>query len=321
MTINPTNLNETISKSKPNIQQNTIKAYETNLIKLKKMFESETYDFLNNVEEVVEKLKDIKYLSRRNIYNAIIVLLFALNSDERYDELLVSYREIRDKLNEDYVEEQKSGIVSDKQAPNRTTTNEIMGMLKEMEKELKPIRKKEEMSKKDFSLLQAYTLFSIYARMPMRNDVAGMKIIKTREFNKLSKEEREQNNYLLIKKNELKFILNDYKTNKTYKELELDILDKPLKRIIKYYLSKNVGGEYLFTTSSGKPITRVELSKLLIKYSQKYLKKSISTVMLRKAYLYKYAAVKKEMENDSKILGHDVKNVGLAVYVKESQEK
>ena len=55
----------------------------------------------------------------------------------------------------------------------------------------------------------------------MRNDIAGMIALKQGAFNKLPKEERDSNNYLVINKNNLYFILNNYKTKGTYNELKL----------------------------------------------------------------------------------------------------
>ena len=76
----------------------------------------------------------------------------------------------------------------------------------------------------------------------------------------------------------------------------------------------------LFKTSTGKPLTRTELSKTLLKYSQKYLDKSISTTLLRKIYLSsKYGDMKKELEKDNKVMGHS-KAMALDTYVKEAQE-
>ena len=115
------------------------------------------------------------------------------------------------------------------------------------------------------------------------------------------------------------FVLNKYKTAKKYEELNLPIEDKSLKKIIRFYLKHN-GMGVMFKTSTGKSITRTELSKLLIKFSKKYMNKSISTTLLRKIYLSsKYGDMKKEMEADSKVLGHDVASTGMKVYVKEAQ--
>ena len=319
MKINSKNPNEDISESRPNLKDNTVKQYTTNLKKLQKLFDTDNYDFLSDTDKVMDKVSDLHYLSQRNILNAVVVLLMALNSDEKYDKLLEEYGKLRDGLNDKYSDEQKSGVISDKQSANFATIEEVYEMINTMATELKPIKKKTELSKKEFSLLQAFTLFNIYARMPMRNDVSEMEAIQKRAYNKLSEEEKKSKNYLVLEKNGMFFVLNKYKTAKKYEELDLPIEDKSLKKIIRFYLRHN-GMGVMFKTSTGKPITRTELSKLLIKFSKKYMQKSISTTLLRKIYLSsKYGDMKKEMEADSKVLGHDVASTGMKVYVKEAQ--
>ena len=66
---------ELIKKARPNIKDSTIKQYLTNLNKLRKIFDSEDFSFLNKPEEVKDKIKDLHFTSQRNHYNAIIVLL------------------------------------------------------------------------------------------------------------------------------------------------------------------------------------------------------------------------------------------------------
>ena len=319
MKIDSKNLTDDIAEARPNLKTNTVKQYVTNLNKLKNMFDTDNYDFLSDTDKVMEKVSDLHYLSQRNILNAVVVLLMALNSDEKYDKLLEEYGKLRDELNDKYSDEQKSGVISDKQSKNFATIEEVYDMINQMGAELQPIKKKTELTKKDFSLLQAFTLFNIYARMPMRNDVSEMEAIKKSAYNKLSADEKKSKNYLVLDKNGMFFVLNKYKTVKKYEELNLPIDDKALKKIIRYYLKHN-GMGVMFKTSTGKPITRTELSKLLIKYSKKYMNKSISTTLLRKIYLSsKYGDMKKEMEKDSKVLGHDVASTGMKVYVKEAQ--
>ena len=55
---------------------------------------------------------------------------------------------------------------SDKQEPNFTTTDEIFRMLDMMKDDLKDTDETN-LTKKEKQLLQAYVLFSIYARMPL----------------------------------------------------------------------------------------------------------------------------------------------------------
>jgi integrase len=324
MTIDSKNPTNEISKARPSLKTNTIKQYTTNLNKLKKMFDTDDYDFLKKPEDVMDKLSDLHYLSQRNILNAVIVLLMALNDDKKYDELLEEYGKLRDDLNNKYNDEQKSGVISDKQSKNFATTEEVFNMINEMADELKPLKKKsnDNITKKEKQLLQAYVLFNIYARMPFRNDVAGMMSINQAAYKKLSDEEKKENNYLVVpSKGNLYFVLNKYKTSKKYEELDLKIEDKDLRKILRYYLKVN-GMGVLFKTSTDKPLTRIELSKVLLKYSKKYMNKSVSTTLLRKSYLSgKYSKVKDEMKKDSKILGHDVATTGMAVYVKKAQDE
>ena len=287
MTIDSKNPTDEISKARPSLKTNTIKQYTTNLNKLKKMFDTDNYDFLKKPKDVMDKLSDLHYLSQRNILNAVIVLLMALNDDKKYDELLEEYGKLRDDLNNKYNDEQKSGVISDKQSKNFATTEEVFNMINEMADELKPLKKKsnDNITKKEKQLLQAYVLFNIYARMPFRNDVAGMMSINQAAYKKLSDEEKKENNYLVVpSKGNLYFVLNKYKTSKKYEELDLKIEDKDLRKILRYYLKVN-GMGVLFKTSTDKPLTRIELSKVLLKYSKKYMNKSISTTLLRKIYL------------------------------------
>ena len=323
MTIDSKNPSDEISKARPSLKTNTIKQYTTNLNKLKKMFDTDNYDFLKKPKDVMDKLSDLHYLSQRNILNAVIVLLMALNDDKKYDELLEEYGKLRDDLNNKYNDEQKSGVISDKQSKNFATTEEVFNMINEMADELKPLKKKsnDNITKKEKQLLQAYVLFNIYARMPFRNDVAGMMSINQAAYKKLSDEEKKENNYLVVpSKGNLYFVLNKYKTSKKYEELDLKIEDKDLRKILRYYLKVN-GMGVLFKTSTDKPLTRIELSKVLLKYSKKYMNKSISTTLLRKIYLSsKYGNMKEELEKDNKVMGHS-KQVALDTYVKKSKDE
>ena len=96
------------------------------------------------------------------------------------------------------------------------------------------------------------------------------------------------------------------------------------KSILKNWI-KVQGYGILFKTSTDKPITRIELSKIFIKYSEKYLNKKISTNLLRKIYLSSKYAVEdglqdqlKNLEADNKVMMHS-KNVALSDYIKKPQ--
>ena len=104
MKINTDNIQESIQKSRPTLKTNTVKQYEINLNKLKKIFDTDSYDFLEKPKTVMDKISHLHYTSQRNHLNAIIVLLSALNTNEKYDKLYLAAEKRRDKFLAQYKE-------------------------------------------------------------------------------------------------------------------------------------------------------------------------------------------------------------------------
>jgi len=317
------NIKEVISKARPNAKESTVNMYQSNLKKLQKLFDTDNWKFLDDIEAVKDKLSHLHYTSQRNYFNSIIILLMALNDDNKYDKLIEKYNEIRDDGNKKYQDDNATGVISDKQKANFVELSEIQKMISEMENEIKDkkLKSKENLAPKEKMLVQVFILFNIYSRLPMRNDVSGMTITTKRLYNKLSEEEKKENNYLVVEKNKMFFVLNQFKTSAKYKELDIDI-PKDLEKLLRFYIKVNglSNGDVLFTSTTGTPLSRNALSQLFIKTSKKYLDKSISTTMLRKIVLSdKFADVKQEQKEMSKITGHSVETMNK-VYVKEKQE-
>ena len=313
-TENPTDL---IKKARPNIKESTIKMYVSNLNKLKKVMDSKDFKFLKDISKVKDKLGHLHFTSQRNYYNSIIIFLMAIDNDK---ELIEKYNKVRDELNDKYVEENSKGVISDKQKNNFVELSEVNTMLEEMRTDLVKVnyKKATELKGQNKTLLQAYTIFSIHTKLPLRNDLADMISITKRAYNKLSETDKKEHNYLVVEKTKMWFVLNKYKTSKKYEELKIDI-PKDLEKTIRIYLRIN-GNGILFKTSTGNPITRNALSQLLIKYSKKYMNKNISTTMLRKIVLSdKFSDLKQEQKEMSKITGHSVDTMNN-VYVKQEQK-
>ncbi len=308
---------ELIMKARPNLKPNTIKMYLFNLNKLKKTFDKEDLKFLNNVEEVKDKIKHLHFTTQRNFYNAIIVYLRALDPENKKIE---EYDTTRNELNEQYKTENEKGVISSKQSSNFVDIEVLRDMINKMDNEIKSqkLKKKSQLSPKEKTLLQVFTIYNILIRIPLRNDLAGMSVISKTEYNKLTDKQKEDDNYLVVYKNKLEFVLNEYKTSRKYKEKIISI-PKDLEKILRMYLRKNEG-KILFTSSTGKPYTRNALSQLLLKTSQKYLGKNISTTMIRKIVLSDlFAENKKKQEEMAEITGHSVSTMNN-VYVKEKEE-
>lgn len=300
---------EAIEKARPNLKPNTINQYIVQLNKIRKEFDADDLKFITKIKQVEDKVSEKHFTSQRNLYNAIIVYLMAIDEDK---DIIKEYSDIRDKLNEKYEEEQQSGKISEKQGKNFVDISEIQKMIDEMEKEVKTYKKKESLTSKQKQLLKAYTLFNILIRIPTRNDQAGMILISKTMYNKLKEEDKKKDNFLLMEKTSMKFIYNVYKTAKKYAENIVDI-PKDLEKILRMYirLNKINSDEVLF------PMTKNAQSQLLLKMSQKYMGKRISSTMIRKIYLSsKYGDTLKEMKKDAKMMGHDTATA-QKVYVKE----
>lgn len=324
MKINSENLKAEIKEVKPNLKDNSIKQYEIHLNKLKKLFETDNYDFLSNPEDVMEKIKGNHYTSQRNTLNAVIILLLALNHDGKYDELIEKYQKIRDKFNDKYQTENENGKISESQKNNFVDLSEIQNMLKEMENKIKSegLKKKSNLTGKEKELLMVYTIFSFLVRYPLRLDLAGMKYISRTQYNGLSEQDKKDGNYLVHNKKGSQFleaILNEYKTSKKYGEKKIRI-DKDIEKVLRMYI-KATGkgfGDVLFVSSTGNPLSRNQLSQLLIRTTKKYLNKSISTTILRKIVVS--STIPKDIIEKQKeladVMGHSVE-VQNAVYNKE----
>ena len=249
---------------KDSIKESTLSMYVNNLNKLKELFNADSYDFLKSPEDVFDKIKNLRFTTQKTIINSVIVYIQAIDADPK---LIKTYQQKRDGYSDRYNTEQLSGIISDKQKDNFATTEEIVKMVKVMKKSLNSIKKSnQELKGNDFELYQAYVLFNIYLKLPLRNDVAGMVSFKASDFKKI--ENNTEINYVVLGKSKIELVLNDYKTNKNYGQKNIEIEDHELKRIIRQYV-KLVGFGVLFKRRDGSPMNRNNITQILIKYSEK----------------------------------------------------
>ena len=105
-------------------------------------------------------------------------------------------------------------------------------------------------------------------------------------------------------------MLNNYKTNKTYGfDKKIDV-SGPLATVIRAFLrvTKKKTGDILLTTSTGNAISRNVLSQMLIKTSQKYIGKSVSTTMMRKIVVSHELGELKQKQKDLTDMLPEVEN-------------
>ena len=304
---------EKIKEARPTIKDTTIKQYSIQLTRLKNLFKTDNYEFLKDFDAVVNRISDLHFTTQRNFFNSIIVLLMALDQDK---ELIKKYSDLRDELNEKYKNSQGDKI-SEKQAKNFASMEEINKMLSQMEKEIKQkrLKTKGNLNGKEKELFMMYTIFNALKIIPTRNDLAGMILTTPRNYHKLSKD----HNYLVVTRDNMYYMLNTYKTDGAYgKDKRIDV-PISLSKIIRQYIraTDKKSGDVLFTTSTGNPISRNVLSQMLLKTSKKYMGKAVSTTMMRKIVVsHELGDFKKKQEELADKMGHSVSTQN-EIYIKE----
>ena len=264
----------------------------------------DSLDFLSDADLVVDYLEQFMPNTRKSYLNAIIVLLKSQTGDPI--PALKTYEKLRDGYNTAYQDEMATGNKTEKQKSQWVEWDSYLKMIKQMYADVKSrkLRRKKELDSVDLRLFGDLVLCELYAAFPLRNDFAGVKVMTQREYKKLG--DTEQN---ILVKTPMRFILNSYKTDKTYGKKEYPIQGK-LKNLIVDWLKVNTTGELLINmTANG-------ITKALNRITKTRLGKSVGSSMLRHSYLSsKYADSESEKKKDADKMGHSTSTQKL--YIKK----
>tara|TARA_R110001599_G_scaffold766_1_gene3822 strand:+ start:28 stop:564 length:537 start_codon:yes stop_codon:yes gene_type:complete len=161
-------LKDAIDK-KRNIKANSLNAY---IISIKKIHnaifgedkELENVDFLKDEDKVLESIKDLKLNTQKNYLSAIIVSLDAMNDDNKYDTELKEYREYLETVNKSYYEQLNKNEKSESQNENWVSLKDLRKVMNMYKADLtdRDVFKKEELTKKQFDILQRWVVANLY---------------------------------------------------------------------------------------------------------------------------------------------------------------
>ena len=303
-------MNDTITNiiktQKPYLKDTSVSQYVKSIKRLYDKLGGEDesfdkFDFVKDEDKVHEYLSQFSFTTRRNYYSAIITLL---QSEEKPDKSLIQkYDTIVRDNNKKYVEQNETGVVSEKQKDKLVPMEKINSLLQSLKNE------KSQME---------YILFKLLTLHHLRNEVATLRKITPSEYKKLKVEEREGNNFMVVGTKKITIYRNDYKTNKKYGTIKFDITDKEFQKELREYLD-TLDNNIVFPYN-GDIMTKKRLTNHLMYYSKKHIGIGLSTTMIAKSILsYKYAEQQKGQKLDAKVRGHSV-NVQNAVYVKSLPE-
>lgn len=291
------------------LSQNSKNLYKRNLLKLNDNKDIKNFNFLKNKDEVLTKIKDLKPTTQRSYIISICSILRdntkMKKSYDEYFELLKSYNDTLRVNNEKSTTQEKNWITQD----------EVLKVHKTLKEDIEnSLSKKRKIDKQLFKKLLNYMILSLYTLIqPRRNkDYSLMRISSNMDDTNF--------NYLVIEKSHIKFILNNYKTEKKYHSVEIDIPDE-LKQVILLYLKyhplklelKNKEFNIPFLVEDGKELkSSTEITKIL----NKIFDKKISSSMLRNIFLTsKYGDLVNELKEDTKQMGTST-GVALNNYIK-----
>lgn len=307
-------MEETIQNFRPKLKASTIKQYTRNLNALFKVLPKE--DPFNDIKLIEDKLKGKSYLTLRNYYTAIIIYLQSHKKDE---ELIKQYTKVRDDLNQKYVEENKTGKISDSQSEKFIEYDKFMKMIKDLKGYINWAIKSDIPYSNDFhKKYTGYVIFEMLRRFPTRLDMAGMKYLNKKSYNLLTEEEKKHNNYLVKDGAKLFFSYNDYKTSGVYNEITIDV-PADLKKILNAYIKfrKIKFQDILFVYRTGGPLSRTAVGELLAEISLELIGVRLGTTIIRKIIAsHEFLDHKKKQSALAANMMHSTATQNL-IYIKE----
>jgi hypothetical protein len=270
------------------LSKSSLDSYKAKLKKLNNNNIVKNLNFLNNVENVKDIIKDYKPNTQRNYIIAIAsVLKCSLNNNKtkKTENLYKQYSTILDEYNTNLKDQT---AMTDTENKNWIKQDELESIYNNLKSKYK----------NDKQTFQNYLLLSLYyLQAPRRNKDYQLLKITSKYNDDLSNEF----NYLDIKKR--KFIFNNYKTAKKYNKQETDINDE-LFSIIQGYIKtfKLKDGDYLLNDlKTNEPYKNTNSITLLL---NRIFKKNIGASMLRKMYLTsKYGDNAEQLKTDATNMG------------------
>ena len=273
------NFEELIRADRPDIKDNSLRAY---LISLRKMNENkalENLTFLKDYENIIKFLEKFKLPTKRNYISSILVVLRAYNK-RSYDDVLQKYREYLTGLNEQYNNEIYTHQKNLNQKENWTDLKSLKKGLRLYQNQIRDLDlfNKDKLNSKQLNIIQSYLVVALYTlQPPVRLNYSDMKIIKNED------DIEEGKNYLLNKsRNKKQFIFQDYKTSKKHGKI-VQPINKELNTIINKWLKVNKTDNFLIDQKSN-PMNANQLGKFITKAFD-FTGKKITLNLLRHVYI------------------------------------
>lgn len=299
-------------KEKKKLSDSSIKTYMRNLTKLNKDEMFKNFNFLKDVDGIVNKLTAYKENTKRN-YLISIVSVLSTSNKPNIKKLYNTYYDLMMKKNEQINKEVDPNELTDTQEKNWMSWDSVKERYDLLEKEVEEFVKNKKLTEQQYNTLLGYVIFSLYIHQaPRRNkDYQIMKIT-----NKYKNEDSKEFNYLDLYNRQ--FIFNSYKTSSKYGTQIININEDLWKILLKYFrhhklvgfrnldklpvLNSNDDNDWFLIYQDGKPLDKVNsITRIL----NKIFDKAIGSSMLRHIFLTdKYGKTLDDQKKDAKDMAH-----------------
>ena len=314
-------LNE-IKKSR-NVRDSSLNLYRSYMNKLNKEFNNDkefSIGFIkDNIKDIIKYIETHSNSVARNYYASLLVFLSPEGKAQAIDGFQTIYDEVQTKLksfHKIYLDSKQNNKKNSKEDANWIEFEEIIKKRMKIEKIVKNTQYDDKLTKQEYNNLMEYIILSLYSMIPpRRNEYGTMVIVSDKEYQDLSLDDMENNNYLIIGKSNFVF---SYGKNavKSSGDTDTQIIDIPkdLSKVLKFWLKYNKTGFLLPKYNENKPIGKNGLTLFLNKI---FSPKKISTSMLRKIYLsYRFGENQKERAKVAEEMNHSTA-IANQIYIKE----
>lgn len=287
------------------INESTLKLYLKNLSKLNNKLPIKNLKFLDNIDDINNKLDKYKPNTRRSFIISIVSLLKCVNdtvNDKKYKLLYDKYFKILTQMNIDLKDQTK---MTPSEVTNWITKEQLDDKFNQLYEIINEIGTKKKITEEQYNKLLNLLVFSLYYLNEPRRNVDYQLL-------KYKLDDNKDYNYINMKTKQ--FIFNKFKTSNTYNTQIVDINDK-LFEIIKLFLKFNKNEDnYLLSKYDGSNFKNInDITNLL----NKIFNKKIGSSFLRKLYLTnKYGKMNEELQKDATSMATSV-NVIQSNYIKE----
>ena len=298
-------------KDKKKLSDSSIQAYLRNLRKLNKDEVITNFNFLKDVDRIVERLSIYKENTKRN-YLISIVSALSLYNKPLIKKLHDKYYDLMMQKNEQINKDVNPNDLTETQEKNWMSWTDVKKKYDEIELDVNSFYKQKTISENQYNSLLGYVILSLYIHQaPRRNkDYQIMKLVST-----YKPEMSKEYNYLDLFKKE--FIFNSYKTSNKYGTQVIRISDDLWNALVKYFkhhrcvgsrsdgrkvLNENDDGDWFLVYKNCKPLDKVNsITRIL----NKIFDKAIGSSMLRHIFLTdKYGDSLEKAEKDAKEMAH-----------------